>query len=167
MSADYTKGLGTLTYNNGGDIDLMYNAVMRNAEKQSGNDEVKFEFKHLLSKVRVSFVNAVDPSINMEVSDVKIRALRSSSYNTTSGTWNVLNESDNFNADIFETYSYGNISYQKDANNIEKTHLEPSETGSTDCLFFIPANKYKITFNVTSPPNFAATKSLESSPNMS
>lgn len=91
-SADYTDGV-TLDFTNDGTEDLLY-AYATAEGKLTGNTKVAFDFKHLLSKVKFSFVNAYDATgSSIEVKNIKITNAHASAIvalNNTIVTWTNL-----------------------------------------------------------------------------
>ena len=131
-----SKGLGTLTFTNAaGEEDLIYSKY-KTTSQPSNNAPVAFEFKHLLSKVRISFENQMaNDYINVKVSNVKMSAPKSASIDLTSETmaWGTPTAHDNF-----------------DFNEIAK--VTARQKGSTYELFMIPASdsyEYDLMFDVT------------------
>ena len=89
-AATTTNGV-TLSYTNvAGTEDLLY-AYETEEGKVSGNQPVKFDFRHVLSKVKFSFENAYDASTaTIKVTDVKITNAHSTAnvaLNNTTTTW--------------------------------------------------------------------------------
>ena len=77
-------GLGEITFNMqkadhanalDGSIDLLYAAAVRKLGSQIDDSPVKFEFKHLLSKVKFTFKNGfTNPNTKVEVLDIQMKA---------------------------------------------------------------------------------------------
>ena len=126
----------------------MYDGLMRNAEKQSGNDEVKFEFKHLLSKVRVSYTNVVDPYVRVKISDLKITVPAAGQINLASSpvSWNIIGSG----TTLIETMT--NTSDEDETNDpVVISPTSPNNKEYSEDLFFIPsaAREYNLSFKVT------------------
>ena len=151
-NTDGDKIIGTLSYNNSGTEDLIYSTYIHKA-LASGNGPVELKFQHLLSKVYLSFENEVDPYINVVISNVKVQALKSSTYYLDTNKWDIAAEENNefSNSSVFSEYSFPTL-YETNTETDEDVAIEtiePSHEGHTNSCFFIPANKYKITFDVT------------------
>ena len=151
-NTDGDKIVGTLSYNNSGTEDLIYSTYKHKA-LASGNGPVELKFQHLLSKVYLSFENEVDPYINVVISNVKVQALKSSTFNLDTNKWDIDDEENNefTNSSVFREYSFPTL-YETDTEKDEDVAIdtiEPSHEGHTNSCFYIPANKYKITFDVT------------------
>ena len=130
------EGLGEITFTNvDGTKDLIYSTYSVTAD--GSQDKVNFQFNHLLSKVKFSFVNAFDnANYTFTVSNIEMTAPESASIDLTANgyTW----------------YDH--------AGNIDLTfgvsQTEPASKGNTfssDDLLTIPAGdtqKYNVTFDV-------------------
>ena len=73
-------GLGTIIYSmqneeQDGSTDLLYAATTRDLKDEIDDSPVKFEFKHLLSKVKFTFKNGfTNPNTKVEVLDIQMKA---------------------------------------------------------------------------------------------
>ena len=129
-------GLGILTYTNvDGSEDLIYSASHVVAEA-GNNQPVSFHFRHLLSKVRFSFVNDMrNPDINIRISDITMKSPLIASIDLASETPEWASHDDN-NVLCFDSSAL--MAY-------------PGSTCSTEDLFVIPSVSsipYEITFKI-------------------
>ena len=72
------------------DVDLLYAPSLEYTGKTSGNNElVKFDFAHLLSKVKFSVVNNSQAATGYSflVKDIKITAVDTANYDVETSTW--------------------------------------------------------------------------------
>ena len=152
-SADYTKGLGTLTYTNGGDVDLMYNALK--VEAKESNDPVEFKFQHLLSKVKISFVNNVDPYVKLKITGLSFSFPKKGTINLCqqSSNTNTIGEGESGNAK--PTYSWDVEDDNSDdwtqvsGINLSQSIDVNSNTLTTEDFFLLPCEtSYNINFTV-------------------
>ena len=131
-----SKGLGTLTFTNAaGEEDLIYSEY-KTTSLPSNNAPVEFEFKHLLSKVRISFENQMaNDYINVKISNIKMSAPKSASIDLTG-----------------ETLAWGTPTAHDQFAFNEIAKVTAGQKGSTYELFMIPASdsyEYNLTFDVT------------------
>ena len=94
---DYAKhGLGTIDFTNvDGSEDLIYAAttVTTGADINKQPDPVKFQFNHLLSKVKFSFKNGfVNPTTQLVIRDIKMNVAKKGSINLAQADWWSTNE---------------------------------------------------------------------------
>ena len=160
--ADNLAQNGTITFNNGANevdgiegananVDLLYayQAPDTTPEKiTSQPDAVAFTFKHLLSRVKFTFINKFNAGSNIElvVSGVKVNNVhQSGTLNVTSGTvgtWNVTGVAT-------APFVFGNVnataSQAADATKI----ADNNGSASTEYFYFIPAKAtYEVEFDV-------------------
>ena len=96
---DAKKGLGTLTFTNvDGTEDVLYaTSKMTSKDVNVPNDPVKFQFKHLLSKVKFTFKNGfITDNASIKVTNIKMTAPAEASINVAqtdySKAWVLDNE---------------------------------------------------------------------------
>ena len=133
-------GLGTLTFTNvNGTEDVLYaTAHMTSKGLNTPNDPVKFQFKHLLSKVKFTFKNSfTTDNTSIKVTNIKMTAPAEASINVAqadySKAWNLVNET--------VTLAFGDVK--------KLTAGEVAECA--DERLTIPATasyKYNVTFDV-------------------
>ena len=147
-------GLGTLTFTNeNGTEDMLYAATkMTSKGVNVPNDAVKFQFKHLLSKVKFTFKNGfITDNASIEVKNIKMTVPAKASINVAqedySKAW-VLE-------DQKETLAFGNVAklgYGED----EEAEYERLTIPATS------AYKYTVTFDIIlymgSQPVYETTK---------
>ncbi|MBO5972458.1 MAG: fimbrillin family protein [Alistipes sp.] len=130
------EGLGEIGFTNvDGTEDLIYSTYSVTAD--GSQDKVNFQFNHLLSKVKFSFVNAFDnANYAFTVENIKMTAPESASIDLTAGGYTWYNHADKI------TLDFG------------VTQTEPASKGNTfssDDLLTIPAGatqEYNVTFDV-------------------
>lgn len=138
-NAAATKNDGvTLSYTNvDGTEDLLY-AYATEEGKVSGNQPVKFDFRHILSKIKFSFENAYDASTaTIQVTDVKITNAHSTAnvkLNNTTTTW-----SDN--AGTIAAIEFGDAT-DPESDNYEKAYACGTTYESANERFVIPTAEY-------------------------
>ena len=105
----------TLSFTNDGDTDLLYAQNGTYEAKTSENGKVGFTFRHVLSKVKFSFVNAyAATNSSIRVKDIKILdAYEEGSVvlNATTSTWAPVASSNNL------TLNFGNAALTAEDNN--------------------------------------------------
>lgn len=88
---DATASGTKLAFVNNGELDLLYAQSVTIEGKDSGNDEVEFNFRHVLSKVRFSFLNNYSANNTvLKVRDIKIKnglAKANVTLDGTTTTW--------------------------------------------------------------------------------
>ena len=142
-AATTTNGV-TLSYTNvAGTEDLLY-AYATEAGKVSGNQPVKFDFRHILSKVKFSFENAYNASTaTIQVTDVKITNAHSTAnvaLNNTTTTWSG-------NAGKIAAIEFGDAT-DPESDNYEKAYACGTTYESANERFVIPTtNNYA--FNIS------------------
>lgn len=128
------NGLGVLTFTNDeGHEDLLYSEY-HNTAIPLGNAPVNFNFKHLLSKVRISFNNQLNnEDISMRISNIKISAPKEASIDLAADQ----------------------LSWSSPASSAEfdfaPVEIKGNGTKSTENLFMIPASseyRYTISFDI-------------------
>ena len=141
-------GLGTIIYSmqneeQDGSTDLLYAATVRELGEEIDDTPVKFEFKHLLSKVKFTFKNGfTNPNTKIEVLDVQMKApygpgtinLNQENWWSTN-QWNL--ERPESQAKFFKFGDAGEISYQGEQESADERLLFPT----TNC-------DYVVTFTV-------------------
>ena len=141
-------GLGTIIYSmqneeQDGSTDLLYASTVRELGEEIDDTPVKFEFKHLLSKVKFTFKNGfTNPNTKIEVLDVQMKApygpgtinLNQENWWSTN-QWNL--ERPESQAKFFKFGDAGEISYQGEQESADERLLFPT----TDC-------DYVVTFTV-------------------
>ena len=130
------EGLGEITFTNvDGTDDLIYSTYSVTAD--GSQDKVNFQFNHLLSKVKFSFVNAFDnANYAFTVKNISMTAPESASIDLTAGAYTWYDHAEEI------TLDFG------------VTQTEPASKGNTfssDDLLTIPAGDtqvYNVTFDV-------------------
>ena len=144
----YTAANGvTFDYNNvSGEEDMLY-AFAEATGLVSGNDAVEFDFRHILSKVKFSFVNGYDASnATLKVTNVKITNAHKTAnvaLNNTTVTWTGNNgETDN-------DLDFGAATCREDTT-AAKDYAFGSIYESDNERFVIPSAvyEYEVTFTV-------------------
>jgi hypothetical protein len=147
--ADFDNGAA------GGKTDLLYSTATATGEV-SGNKDVTFTFKHLLSKVKFTFKNGFDPTsnISLKITDVQITdAVKVATVETTDGTKDKTTwdwEDDNTN---ITSLNFGDVIkiYTVDGKEVEEPVIAPeSSAEAIDKILLIPTSdrNYTVTFNV-------------------
>lgn len=135
LASEYGPGILTFT-NLDGSEDLIYAASHVVAAESGNNQPVSFHFRHLLSKVRFSFVNDMrNPDINIRISDITMKSPLIASIDLASETPEWASHDDN-NVLCFDSSAL--MAY-------------PGSTCSTEDLFVIPSVSsipYEITFRI-------------------
>lgn len=134
---------GTITYNAASDIDLLFaNNVNRNTTTTISTEEVAFTFNHMLSRVRMTFVNAIPATSNitLKISDVKIsNAGKTGTLPISAGTSGVWTAEEN---QLFTFASAGDV--------IAGAADGVTNYETTEHHYFIPVERtYEATFKVT------------------
>ena len=145
MNMDSEHPITSITFTNTGTEDLIFGEYTYSANYKDSNNQpidipaVALKFGHLLSKVKVSFKNSVDPYINVKVSNIKISVPAGGSIDLTAAnkTWTINEELENY---VIETANADNTSLL----------ITPTATGISEDLFFIPCTtSYNLEFDVT------------------
>ena len=157
----------TISFTNDGTTDLLY-ATTPQQGKVSGNDAVEFNFRHVLSKVKFSFVNNYNATnAKIAVRDIEIKNAYESATATLNANTNWSNQSgtlvidfddatdDEATTDVKESaavkYAYGATYESKNerlmipATAPEVTYTAKNAEGVSTT---VTENAYKVTFNV-------------------
>lgn len=141
-------GLGTITFTNDGNTDLLYSATTVSTRGKSvadTYDPVAFTFNHLLSKVRITFANRFEQNQSnihtLELSDITLSNVPAkASINVAQADWWTTNEW------VLAGNPTTSFTFNK-IENITNGRAKPSDS----VHFLIPTNNvnYKISFKVT------------------
>ena len=146
ISTNTADGMPTVV--NGFDIstqsDLMYDGPIAKVGQSSGNDEVAFNFNHLLSKVKLQFFNSFPQVSNLYVTveDVKII----NAYKTadcTLGNYNDNNSSDpNYTPTTLSTWNnHTKDSYDHEFGHAVSSDFSVETSPITPAAYITPNNK--------------------------
>ena len=129
---------GSFDYTNTAEEDLIFATYVHNA-LASSNPEVNFTFKHLLSKVKISFKNSVDPYVKLKISNLQF-----SIPEMTTITFAEANVCSNIAG------SLDVLTFEKNSLEDNSLIVAPNTTGKSEDFFFIPCKrKYEFEFDVT------------------
>ncbi len=139
---DAKKGLGTVSFtNNAGTEDLLYaKTMMTSKDLNEPNGAVKFQFQHLLSKVKFTFKNGFPTSTaSIKVTNVKMTAPAEAKINLAQDNY-AKAWTDHANTTTLE---FGNVEIEKLAN------TQSAEVANERLTIPAAASQsYKITFDV-------------------
>ena len=130
-------GLGTIIYSmqneeQDGSTDLLYAATTRDLKDEIDDSPVKFEFKHLLSKVKFTFKNGfTNPNTKVEVLDIQMKApYGPGTINLNQENWWSTNqwtlERPEAQNKFFKFGDAGKISYQGEQESADERLLFPT-----------------------------------------
>ena len=144
--AVFGEGAGLVTFeNNDGSEDLIYATASATTPdmdvlQEEGMDAVKFQFQHLLSKVKFTFKNGfLTENATIKIENVTMSAPKSGEINLGQGFDWVLDDED-------FTLEFGNVG------ELSKAQGQPNSAQSDDERLTIPADEtytYNIEFDVT------------------
>ncbi len=131
---------GTITFENNATTDLLYSGVVSKPTVGSSDPgAVHFTFKHMLSRVKFTFINGFDADSPAEITvkDVKIAKAYKNGTITPAATGAVWTATD---ASL-------NVAFASDA----VANLEAQRTAATEHMYLIPvaSPEYELTFTVT------------------
>ena len=161
VAADKTAISTSFTFTNNGTTDLLYDEVENLPGKVNDNDAVGFDFRHILSKVKFSFLNNYNvESAKIAVNDIKIVnaytnanvALSNSATNWDEHSAATLelsfgNASDNEKTEDKEGDTLAKYGYGFTYESLNERFLIPGATPAVTGVDGI-TNAYKVTFLV-------------------
>lgn len=156
-SVDGTTIKTVLNFTNDGITDLLYAVAKQYTGKTSGNSDVAFNFQHLLSKVKFSFLNNYNADqATIKVSNIKINnpfktGTVTLTHDATPTITTVWSAQANTTGDSKLTLNFGNVTIDGDSEDADAFGL--AEYESYKELLLIPGaaketNGYNVTFTV-------------------